>query len=359
MDSPRFGEVAMPVFRPESLRRISEEIFIAYGAPPEEARLVSEFLVKANLCGHDSHGVIRVIQYVKAIEKGILRPGSKIETVKETPSTALLNGNWGFGQVVAKRAMELAIEKAKECSVSVVCAYNLYHIGRLADYTMLAAENDMIGIAMVNSTPTVAPYGGRETLLSTAPISYAFPKGKEHMLVLDIATSMCAEGKIRVSLHKGERIPEGYIIDKHGNPSTNPADLYDGGALLPLGGDLAGHKGFGLGLVVEVMTGILANAKCAYEAGKRGNGIFFEVINVKDFMPIEEFKDRIDALIRRIKSSKLRPGFKEILLPGEPELRAEMKRRVEGINLPERTWIEIRRIAEKKNISINGLINEE
>jgi len=349
----------MPVFRPESLRRISEEIFTAYGAPPKEARLVSEFLVNANLCGHDSHGVIRVIQYVKAIEKGILRPGAKIETVRETASTALLNGNWGFGQVVAKKAMELAIEKAKEHSISAICAYNLYHIGRLADYTMLAAESDMIGIAMVNSTPNVAPYGGRETLLSTAPISYAFPKGREHMLVLDIATSMCAEGKIRVSLHKGERIPEGYIIDKYGNPSTNPADLYDGGALLPLGGDLAGHKGFGLGLVVEVMAGILARAKCAYETDKKGNGVFFEVINIKDFMPIEEFKDRIDALIRRIKSSKLRPGFKEILLPGEPELRAEMKRRVEGIHLPERTWIEIRRIAEKKNISITELINEK
>jgi len=349
----------MPVFRPDTLRRISEEIFIAYGAPPEEARLVSEFLIKANLCGHDSHGVIRIIQYIKAIEKGILRPGAKIETVRETPSTALLNGNWGFGQVVAKKAMELAIEKAKKHSVSVVCAYNLYHIGRLADYTILAAENDMIGIAMVNSTPTVAPYGGREALLSTAPISYAFPKGKENMLVLDIATSMCAEGKIRVSLHRDERIPEGYIIDKHGNPSTNPADLYDGGALLPLGGDLAGHKGFGLGLVVEVMTGILANAKCAYEMGKEGNGVFFEAINVKDFMSIEEFKDRIDALIRRIKSSKLRPGFKEILLPGEPELRTEMKRWVEGIRLPDRTWMEIKQIAKKKNVSINALINEK
>jgi len=349
----------MPIFKAETLRKISKEIFIVYGAPAEEAELVSEFLIKANLCGHDSHGVIRVVQYVKAIEDGILKPGAKIDVIRETPSSALLKGNWGFGQVVAKRAMELAVDKAKKNSVGIVCAFNLYHVGRLADYTMFAAENNMIGIAMVNSTPTVAPYGGIERLISTAPISYAFPTGKENLFVLDIATSVCAEGKIRVSLHKGEKLPEGYIIDKEGKPSRNPADLYDGGAILPLGGDLAGYKGFGLGLVVEVMGGILSHAKCAYEADKKGNGVFFEAINIEDFISVDEFKDRIDALIRRIKSSKLRPGFKKIMLPGEPELRTEMKRRKEGIFIPERTWKEITEIAEKKGIDVDMFVGEE
>jgi len=348
----------MPIFKAETLRRLSKEIFTAYGAPAEEAELVSEFLVKANLCGHDSHGVIRVIQYVKAIEDGVLKPGAKIDIVRETRSSALLKGNWGFGQVVAKKAMELAIEKAKKNSVSVICAFDLYHIGRLADYTMLAAENSMIGIAMVNSTPIVAPYGGIERLISTAPISYAFPTGKENMFILDIATSVCAEGKVRVSLHKGERLPEGYIIDKEGNPSTTPADLYEGGAILPLGGDLVGYKGFGLGLVVEVMGGILSSAGCAYETDKKGNGLFFEAINIEDFVPIDEFKNRIDALMRRIKSSKLRPGFREILLPGEPELRTEMKRRKGGIYLPEKTWDEIVKIADKKGIKVARLLDE-
>ena len=348
----------MPVFKAETLKRISEEIFKAYGAPAEEAKLVSEFLVRANLCGHDSHGVIRVIQYVKAIEDGLLKPGVKIEVVRETSSSALIKGNWGFGQVIAKRAMELAIEKARKSSVSVVCAFDIYHIGRLADYTMLAAEKNMIGIAMVNSTATVAPYGGRERLISTAPVSYAFPTGKENLFVLDIATSVCAEGKVRVALHKGVKLPEGCIIDKEGNPSTNPADLYDGGAILPLGGDLVGYKGFGLGLVVEVMAGILSNAGCAYEANKKGNGVFFEVINIEDFMSVDEFKNRIDALIRRIKSSKLRPGFKEILLPGEPELKTKMKRMKGGIYIPERTWNEMMKIADKKGIDVAGLLSE-
>jgi len=163
----------MPRFKAETLEEISEKIFISYGAPAERARLVSKFLVKANLCGHDSHGVIRVIQYVKAIEEGDLKPDAKIDIIRETETSALLRGNRGFGQVVAKRAMELAIEKARKKTVSVVCAFDLYHMGRLADYTMLAAENDMIGISMVNSAPSVAPYGGIERLLSTAPISYA------------------------------------------------------------------------------------------------------------------------------------------------------------------------------------------
>jgi len=348
----------MPIFKAETLKRLSEEIFKAYGAPAEEAKLVSEFLVKANLCGHDSHGVIRIIQYVKAIEDGILKPSVKIDIIQETRSSALLKGNWGFGQVIAKRAMELAIKKAKKNSVSIVCAFDLYHIGRLADYTMLAAEKNMIGIAMVNAAPVVAPYGGRERLISTAPISYAFPTGNENLFVLDIATSVCAEGKVRVALHKGEKLPEGYIIDKEGNPSANPADLYKGGAILPLGGDLVGYKGFGLGLVVEVMAGILSGAGCACEADKKGNGVFFEVINIEDFMPIDEFKNRIDTLIWRIKSSKLRPGFKEILLPGEPEIKTEMRRSKEGIYVPERTWAEIMKIAEKKGIDVAELLGE-
>ncbi|KYH42276.1 MAG: hypothetical protein AYL33_003170 [Candidatus Bathyarchaeota archaeon B63] len=347
----------MPILRAETLRKISEEIFKAYGAPAEEARLVSESLVEANLCGHDSHGVIRIIQYVKAIERGALKPGAEIEIVRETPSSALIRGNWGFGQVVARRAMELAIGKAEENSVSVVCAYDLYHIGRLADYTALAAERGMVGVAMVNSTPTVAPYGGRERLLSTAPISYAFPTGEESMFLLDIATSVCAEGKVRVSLHRGERLPDGLIIDKDGHPSTDPADLYEGGALLPLGGDLVGYKGFGLGLAVEVLAGILSGAGCAYEEGKVGNGVFFEVINIDDFMPVEEFKERIDALIRRIKSSKLRPGFTEILIPGELELRTRRVRRDEGIYIPERTWREITEIAEKRDVRLADILS--
>ena len=342
----------MPVFRAEQLRNMGTEIFAAAGAPLEEAKLVSEFLVKANLAGHDSHGAIRIVQYVNAIERGELKPGAEIKVVRETRSSALLNGNWGFGQVVAKRAMEIAIEKATESSVGTVCAFNLYHIGRLADYTAMALQKDMIGIVMANSRKSVAPHGGRERLLSTSPLSYAFPTGEENPFILDIATSVCAEGKVRVRLHKGENLPDGCIIDKDGNPSNAPKDLYQGGAILPLGGDSLGYKGFGLALVVETLSGILSGAGCAYEAEKKGNGVFFQALDIESFMPIDEFKRRSDNLIQAVKSSKLRPGFDEILIPGEPELRTEKKRLEEGVYVPEKTWEELKSIGMKLGLDL-------
>ncbi|MEM2341703.1 MAG: Ldh family oxidoreductase [Candidatus Bathyarchaeia archaeon] len=341
----------MPIFSANHLIDFGTKIFLAAGAPLEEAQLVSEFLVRANLAGHDSHGIIRIIQYIGDIERGIIKPGAKITIVKNSASLAILNGNWGFGQVIAKRAMELAIEKAKDNVVGIACAFNCNHIGRLADYTLMASRNNMIGIAMVNSTKSVAPFGGRDRILSTGPISFAFPSDTDPPIVIDIATSVVAEGKVRVMLHKGERIPFGWIIDKNGNPSNNPQDLYNGGALLPLGGDEAGHKGFGLSLAIEILSGILTGAGCAYEENKRGNGVFFEVINVEKIMPIEEFKRKISELVRTIKSSKPRPGWKEIIIPGEPEYLTEKARLKGGIYVPERTWEEIKRIANKLGVN--------
>ena len=346
----------MPVFTAEQLENMGTEIFIAAGAPIEEAKLVSKFLVKANLAGHDSHGVIRIVQYVNAIERGDIKLGAEIKVMRETSSSALLNGNWGFGQVVAKRAMEMAIEKATESSVGTVCAFNLYHIGRLADYTAMALQKDMIGIAMANSRKIVAPHGGSERVLSTSPVSYAFPTGKENPFALDIATSVCAEGKVRVQLHKGGKLPDGYIIDKDGNPSNDPEDLYQEGAIMPLGGDSLGYKGFGLALAVEVLSGILSSAGCAYEDGKRGNGVFFQAIDIESFMPVNEFKRRIDNLIQTAKSSKLRPGFHEILIPGEPELRTERERLEEGIYVPDKTWEEIKSIGTKMRLDLVSFV---
>jgi LDH2 family malate/lactate/ureidoglycolate dehydrogenase len=346
----------MPVFMAEQLRNVGTEIFAAAGAAREVAEWVSKLLVKANLVGHDSHGVIRVIQYVKAIQKGEVNPDAKTEVVRETRASALLNGNWGFGQVVAKKAMEIAIDKAKVNTVGTVCALNAYHIGRLADYTTMAVENDMIGIAMANAPKAVAAYGGIGRLLSTSPLSYAFPTGGEVPFVLDIATSVVAEGKVRVTLHKEDKLPEGCLIDKNGNPSTNPADLYDGGALLPLGGDSFGYKGFGIGLVVEVLSGILSESGLSYLPEKRGNGLFFQAMDIESFMPVEEFKEQIDAFIQKTKSSKLRPGFKEILIPGEPELRTEKERLKQGIYIPDRTWEEIKATATTLNLNIDTVL---
>jgi uncharacterized oxidoreductase len=190
-------------------------------------------------------------------------------------------------------------------------------------------------------------------MLSTGPISCAFPANSEFPFILDMATSISAEGKVRVKLHKGEKLPDGWIIDKDGNPSNDPKDFYEGGAILPLGGDAVGYKGFGLALAVEVLGGILSSAGCAYEDGKMGNGVFFEAVNVESFVPLDEFKKRVDDLIRAVKSSKLRPGFEEIMIPGEPEFKTEQRRLKDGIPVPERTWEEIKSIAEKLNLNLD------
>jgi len=345
----------MPVLAAGQLKNIGIEIFKALGATEEEAKIVSEFLVKANLAGHDSHGVIRIIQYADQIKKGKIIPGTSIEVVRETPSSALLNGNWGFGQVIGFKAMKMAIEKTKNNTASVVCVYNCNHIGRLADYTMMAAENGMIGMALANANKIVAPYGGMERMLGTGPLSYAFPTDKEIPFVLDIATSVCAEGKIRVWLHKGEKLPYEWIIDKNGKPSNNPSDLYEGGAILPFGGEV-GYKGFGLGLVIDVLGGILARSGPAYRDDKRGNGVFMEAINIESFIPLDQFKREMDELIRAVKRSKPMPGFKEIMIPGEPEYKTEEKKLKEGIYVPEKTWGEITEIAKMLRVDIEKYV---
>jgi len=346
----------MPVFTAEQLRNVGTKIFLAAGAPLEDAEWVSKLLVKANLVGHDSHGVIRIMQYVRAIQKGDINPDAKTEVVKETRASALVNGNLGFGQIVAREAMEIAVSKARENTCGTVCAYNCYHIGRLADYSGMAAEDGMVGVVMANSPRSVAVYGGLDRLLSTGPLSYAFPTSGEVPFVLDIATSVVAEGKVRVALHKGGKLPEGCIIDKDGNPSTNPADLYDGGALLPLGGDSFGYKGFGIGLVVEVLSGILSKSGFSFLPDKRGNGLFFQAIDIESFMPVDEFKEQVNVLVQKIKSSKLRPGFTEILIPGEPEYRNEKERLKNGISIPDRTWEEIRVTAATLGLDVDALI---
>jgi len=341
----------MPILSADQLTRIGTEIFKAQRAPEDEAKIVSDLLVKANLAGHDSHGVIRIPQYTKEIQKGKINPGAPIEVLSENPSSALLNGNWGFGQVISVKAMKMAIQKAKKSTVSVICAYNCNHVGRLADYVMMAAENGMIGMAMVNASKIVAPYGGIDRKLSTGPLGYAFPMDKEMPFVLDIATSICAEGKIRVALHKGEDLPDGYIIDRNGKPSNNPSDLYEGGAILPFGGEV-GYKGFGLGLVIDFLAGILARSGPAYLDNKRGNGVFMEAINIESFMPLDQFRREMDELIMAIKKSRPMPGFEEIMIPGEPEFRTEQKRLREGIYVPEKTWEEITEIATRLKVDI-------
>lgn len=346
----------MEILGVDQLRKLGTEIFKAAGVPDDEANLVTKLLVRANLQGHDSHGVIRIPPYCKAIRKGQIKPGAKISIVRETPNTALIDGNWGFGQSVATQAMEIAIRKAERNSISSVALFNCNHVGRLWDYSVMAPEHDMIGIVTANVRRVhVAPFGGREKMLGTNPLCFASPAGKMKPFILDIATSVVAEGKVRVSLHKKEELPNGWIIDKEGRPSKNPADLYDGGALLPLGG-VVGYKGFGLGLVAEILGGTLSGVSYAYSKKlEYGNFLFMEAINISSFTPINKFKDRMDDLIMAMKTSKTAPGYTEILIPGELEFRTEERRLKEGIPLPDTTWRQLVKTANEFNLDIEKI----
>jgi uncharacterized oxidoreductase len=337
----------MPTLTSTQLAKVSEALLKAAGASDEEASVVTKFLVKANLVGVDSHGVLpNLIFYIKGVRNGVIKPGAKFAITRETVSSALVNGNWGFGQVICSKAMQIAIDKAKKTGVGVVGIFNCNHIGRLADYTQMALENGMIGFIACNSDPCVAPYGGRKIVLSTNPLSYGIPAGKEKPIIVDFATSMAAEGKIRTALYKGQQLPSGWIVDSRGQPSTDPADLYEpplppeqiklAGAILPAGG----HKGYGLGLVMEILGGALTGTGCSEEVTPGlTNGVFITVVKIDQFVPLQDFKARIDRLIRTIKNSPKAEGFGEILIPGEPELREEEKRSKSGIIIPEAAWM--------------------
>ncbi len=347
----------MPTFTVDQLAAIGTQIFEAAGAPAEEAQTVARLLSNANLVGHDSHGVIRIPQYLQFIENGDLTPGAPIELVRETPATAVVNGNWGFGQVITSKAMEIAIEKAKATGVSSVVVQCANHIGRLGDYAQMATSHDMIAMVMANNHGAgrnVAPWGGRERRLSTSPICVAIPTGTSEPIVMDITGSVVAEGKVRVMRNRGLPVPEGWILDAEGNPSTDPNDFYGPpqGAILPFGG-MVGHKGFALSMIIEMMSGGLSGAGCSQpDATRVGNAISITVYHILHFAPLEQFYQQINDFVRYVRSSELAPGFDEIVVPGEPESRVEAQRRAEGIFVEDETWRQIHAAAEKLGVRL-------
>ena len=341
----------MVTIQADPLRMLTQEIFVKKGASPEDAAVVSELLVKANLAGHDSHGVIRIEGYVKAIDEKKLDPRAKGVLESDGGATALINGNWGFGQVVATEAMRKAIEKGKKYGVSAVSIYNCGHIGRMADYCLMAEEQDMIGMAMVNSVASVSPFGGVDRIFNPSPIGAAVPAGTARPFMLDISMSVCAQGKIEVKKARGEKLPQGWIIDRDGRPSTNPEDFYDGGSILPIGGDV-GYKGYGLAFLVDILSGALSGSGCASSPEFRGgNGVFMLTLDIARFGRIGAFKSRMEEVISKVKTSKKAPGTSEIMIPGEPEFKTEESRLQNGIFVEDSTWEKISDIARELGIA--------
>jgi len=326
------------------------------GASEENARVVAKLLVNADLAGHDSHGVYRIPSYVKFVEEGKVNPTAKGVLEVDRESVGLFNGEWGFGQVVATEAMKLAIKKGREYGTSAVGIMHSGHIGRMADYCLMAVEEDMIGMIMANANPWVAPFGGAERIFNPCPFGIGIPAGKQRPFVLDISMSVCAAGKIQAKKARNEKkLPEGWIIDKDGNASTNIEDFFGGGSILPLGGSVA-YKGYGLAFMIDILAGALTGHGCgstdAYRFGNSQNGVFMIAVDISRFRDIETFKMKMDEVICRVKKSKKAPGVKEIMIPGEPESLEEEKRLRDGILIPDTVWHEISDVASRLGVTI-------
>jgi uncharacterized oxidoreductase len=289
----------MPIFSAVQLRRLSADTLHAAGAIAEEAQVVADALVEANLQGHDSHGVMRVPEYVRLFVGGHVNHGARIDIERETAAFALINGNWGWGQIIGKMAMEVAIQKASNVGVGVISVHNCNHIGRAGEYPTIAAKRGMAAVIFLNGHgggKLVVPWGGRERRLSANPIAAAVWRSTGEPFVLDISTCTIAEGKIRIARNAGKPVPPNCIIDAQCRPTTNAADFYGPpqGALLPM----AGHKGFGLSLMCELFAGALSGSGCSGSTTTRfGNAFFGVVINIPMFRDTQNFEVDVEQLV--------------------------------------------------------------
>jgi LDH2 family malate/lactate/ureidoglycolate dehydrogenase len=335
----------------DKLRSTAERTFVAAGATEDIARTVAGHLVTANLSGHDSHGVIRIPSYVHQIRTGHLDPKARAAVIRETPTTALVSGNWAFGQVAAADGTRVAIEKARSAHVGIVSIVQCNHIGRLGEYVEMAVAEGMIGMAMVGGLRGLgrcaAPYGGMKGALSTNPFACGIPASDGRPIIVDFATTIVAEGKLQVLRAKKEPVPLGWIRDRAGNPSTNVEDFYGGGTLALFGA----HKGYGLALVTEVFSGILGGIEL-YQQDRISAGTFILVFDPSVFRPLADIAGDVSALGDEMRVVPPAPGFTEVLVPGDPERRSRARREVEGIPLPDDTWERLRQTARELGVGV-------
>lgn len=325
------------VINHEELKSFAAKILHKAGAPREHADLVSDSLVRADLRGISSHGISRLPIYAKRLAVGVVNSKPNIRIIKELAGTVLLDGDNGMGTVVAAEAMRLCIKKAKQAGIGFSAVRRANHFGIAAYYTLQAVNEGMIGIAISNAPPSIAAWGGVDPKLGTNPMSIAIPAGTHPPLVLDMATSVVARGKIILAAKQGLPIPEGWALTKDGLPTTD-ADAAMEGTSLPFGGP----KGYGIGLANDILSGVLSGAFYGSLLNSlwdnfeepQNVGFFMGAINIAAFADPIEFGQKLDAYFDEIKSGRKAPGTKEILIPGEIELRAEERFSKEGVAIP-------------------------
>lgn len=352
----------MPItIRAADLAAYITRIFEGVGSPSEEAAQIADHLVGSNLRGHDSHGVIRTLGYVQQVRNEVLRPGAPLAIERETGSTALVSGGWNLGVPVALQAIDLAIRKAQETGVAFVSMHEAGHIGRVGAYGDRAQRAGMIAMGGVNSPGgrLVAAFGGSHRRTGTSPLMIAMPTGDpDAPFILDMATSVVAEGKLKVAVNAQKPVPDGWILDGDGHPTNDARDFYGTGenpkpgTLLPVGGPDGGYKGFGLNLAVEALSGVLSGAGTSIEGVRGTNGVWFMVLDPSAFLPIEAFTAGLDDLIAFAKEPPLAAGHSEILTAGEPERRRMALRLEHGIELDDETWRQISAAAEETGTAV-------
>lgn len=339
---------------PDDLRRFVAAVMTAAGLLPGDAEIVADSLVAAEMRGLASHGVARVAIYVQRLELGLVNPRPRMRYLREEGATTLLDADNGPGQPAAAAAMARAVGLARTVGIGACAVRNSNHCGALAYYTQLAVAQRMIGLAATNANANVAPWGAREAVLGTNPISAAVPTPGETPFVLDMSTSSIARGKIILAAKIGEPIPEGWALDAEGRP-TRDAQAALRGVLLPA----AGPKGYGLAVLVDILSGVLAGSAFGRQIGALYDelgrpqrvGHFMMAIDIGRFVEVPVFLEAMGALIADLKSSAPAEGFGEILLPGEPEARAEARARREGVIIPAAVYQELQDLGRRFNVA--------
>jgi LDH2 family malate/lactate/ureidoglycolate dehydrogenase len=344
----------MPTIQHTILRPFGYALFQAAGLPEDQAKIAMDHLVDANLTGHDSHGILRIPAYALEVHSGSIQPAGNHKIVRETPASLTIDANKSFGIVLCNQAMQWAVDRARQHTFGAVAVHHTGHIGRLGDFPPLAAEQGCLGLLMLNGgSRWVAPFGGAGRRLPPNPIAFSAPGPDGLTITVDMTTSVVAGGKILVLNARGQHVPEGWLVDEQGKPASDPQVWLDGeAAVLPLGGLLFGHKGYGLAMMVDAIAGGLSWAGCSAEEPTRGgSGYIAMAIKIESFIDLEDYKREIGILIDWVKSSPKMPGVDKIYYPGEIEDETRRQREVEGIYVEDATWNDILEVASELGVS--------
>lgn len=342
----------------DRLKHFTRAVFATVGCSDHEAERIGHYLVEANLAGHDSHGVIRVPFYVEWVKVGKVVPNQHLKVVFENEVVAVADGQYGFGQVLGEEAMRLGIDKAKKHGVAVIALRNAGHLGQIGAWPLLVARAGLTSLHWVNTSGAgilVAPFGGITRRLSANPIAVGVPVKNGEPIILDMSACTLAEGKIKVALNKGVPVPENCIIDSKGRPTTDPKVFYGPppGAIL----SIAAHKGYGLGVIAEVLAGALTGGGCSdpKNAHRLANGMLSIILDPKVFQSEEDFAAEVERFIAWVKSAETTTPNGEILMPGEIEARTRVQRARDGIELDETTWGQIVTVGKSVGVSVESL----